>query len=481
MALLNKVLNIPIRQEDVDFVMPDVDVDRRLGIDPFLLYRSSRIDFRQAHEQLLRFFNFVFNQIKEGNLSEAERLLLCPEPREVGLGYSRRGTRGSGIGPELAREIAYTFNNSPSLLARGVRHIEELQLICPGIGPDRISDAAANILKLFLVRYTQEQCQSWNIPVSKDVPLCHFFDFDAFDWRDDYFNLPINPSTGTALLFVPRRILRILPWINYDDYLGDYSKTFLRPVSRSNSLRLKPRSFHRKAGTQQEAEKEAQPTPKPEVCQVTAQNTAALDTYVERKEREAANATPTEISTLQDMAKLKEHAIALSQELTTINPGRDDAYKYQDLVHRILTFCFHPHLADGRPQERTYEGTLIRDLVYSNEGTRNFWRYLMQEYGSRLIVFELKNKTDITGGDVDQVATYLGDTMGRFGVLVSRDDAGAPSFNRRKAVFNKDSVRKAILHITDKDLVELLEQRSGLKDTTDYMQDLYRKFMVSIE
>src|SRR5215212_5964209 len=105
MALLNKVLNIPIRQEDVDFVMPDVDADRRLGIDPFLLYRSSRTDFRQAHEQLLRFFNFVFNQIKEGNLSEAERLLLCPEPREVGLGYSRRGTRGSGIGPELAREI----------------------------------------------------------------------------------------------------------------------------------------------------------------------------------------------------------------------------------------------------------------------------------------------------------------------------------------------------------------------------------------
>src|SRR5260221_14075075 len=90
MALLNKVLNIPIRQEDVDFVMPDVDDDRRLGIDPFLLYKSSRADFQQAHSQLLRFFNFVLEQIKEGNLSSAERLLLCPEPREIGLGI--RGT-----------------------------------------------------------------------------------------------------------------------------------------------------------------------------------------------------------------------------------------------------------------------------------------------------------------------------------------------------------------------------------------------------
>lgn len=103
MALLNKILNIPIRQEDVDFVMPDVDVDRRLGIDPFLLYRSAREDFQKAHDQILRFFNVVLEEIKEGNLPNAERLLLCPEPGEIGLGYSKHGTRGSGIGPELSR------------------------------------------------------------------------------------------------------------------------------------------------------------------------------------------------------------------------------------------------------------------------------------------------------------------------------------------------------------------------------------------
>lgn len=112
---------------------------------------------------------------------------------------------------------------------------------------------------------------------------------------------------------------------------------------------------------------------------------------------------------------------------------------------------------------------------------RNFWRYILQTYGSFLVVFELKNKTDLTGGDVDQVATYLGDTMGKFGVLLSRADEGVPSFNRRKAIYNKESVRKVILHLTDKDLLELLKQRSALKDTTDYIQNLYRKFKVSIE
>src|SRR5215213_6766224 len=190
MALLNKALDIPLRQEDVDFVMPDVDVDRRLGIDPFLLYRGARSDFQQAHGLLMKFFNAALDQVKQGNLERAQHLLICPEPREIGLGYTRYGTAGSGIGPELAREIANTFKNSPALLSRGLRHVEELQLICPGVGPDRISDMTANVLKLFLISYTQEQCRSWSLPLTKEVPVSHYFDFDGFDWRDGYFDLP---------------------------------------------------------------------------------------------------------------------------------------------------------------------------------------------------------------------------------------------------------------------------------------------------
>jgi hypothetical protein len=257
-ALLNKVLNIPIHQENVDFVIPDVDDDRRLGIDPFLLYRDSRPDFREAHGLLVRYFQEVLESIKGGDLLRAQQLLICPEPQEIGLGYSLHGTKGSGIGPELAREIVQTFSISPALLARGLRHVEELQLISPGVGPDRISDMTANVLKLFLAAYTQEQCRAWDIPIAKDVPLSHYLDFESMSWRDGYFDLPLNPSTGGPLLLVPRRILRILPWINYDDYLGDYKKVFLRPVNRRISLKLKPR-----ARTAKEPDKEAPPPPKP--------------------------------------------------------------------------------------------------------------------------------------------------------------------------------------------------------------------------
>lgn len=475
MALLNKVLDIPIKQEDVDFVMPDVDVDRRLGIDPFLLYRSSRADFQQAHGLLLQFFRRVIDTIEAGDLEFAQHLIICPEPREIGLGYTKVGTAGSGVGPELAKEIVYTFKDSPALLSRRLRHIEEIQLICPGVGPDRISDIAANILKRFLIAYTQAQCQSWSLPVERDIPINHYFDFDDGDWRDGYFDLPTNPSIGGALLFVPRRILRILPWINYDDYLGEYRKTFLRPVSGSKGLRLK------QVSSKQRINQEPVAAPKPIVCKVTSQNTKTLDAYIDRKEREAANAEPTELSTLLDIKRLQEHAELLKLELSSLQAGIEDAYKYQDLVQRMLTFCFHPHLTEGKPQERTYAGTVIRDLVFTNEGSRNFWRYLMQAYGNIFLVFELKNKCGVTGADVDQIATYLGDTMGRCGIIVSRSLEDRTAFNRRKYIFNKDATRKVILHLSDTDLIELMALRSRLKDTTDYIQSMYRRFMVSLE
>jgi hypothetical protein len=43
---------------------------------------------------------------------------------------------------------------------RGVRHVEEMQLLASHIGPDRVSDIAANVLKQFLIEYTQRQAEN---------------------------------------------------------------------------------------------------------------------------------------------------------------------------------------------------------------------------------------------------------------------------------------------------------------------------------
>ena len=89
--------------------------------------------------------------IKAGQEESARSIFQFPEVAEIGLGYTRQGKRGSGVGDFLSGLILKTLRESPAMLDRGVHHVEELQLISMGIGPDRVSDIAGSLLKKFLI------------------------------------------------------------------------------------------------------------------------------------------------------------------------------------------------------------------------------------------------------------------------------------------------------------------------------------------
>src|SRR5215469_15299515 len=123
-----------VSQYDVDFVIPRVGIDLPVGIDPFLLYKSRDPEFRRLHAELLATFNFGIASIRDGKANDAYRILDFPEVSAIGMGYSRRGKRGSGVGTYLSKLIVETILGSPSLQERGIRHIEEMQLVSAGIG-----------------------------------------------------------------------------------------------------------------------------------------------------------------------------------------------------------------------------------------------------------------------------------------------------------------------------------------------------------
>src|SRR5205085_3660327 len=162
-------------------------IDVPVGIDPFLLFKSRDPSLRLLHDKIIAVFRSGVDCIKSGRNSDAQKLFQFPEVAEIGLGYTRQGKRGSGIGTFLSELILKTLRDSPAMLDRGVQHIEELQLISMGIGPDRVSDMAASLVKNYLVEYTQKQCGIWNIPITSGVPVKHLFDHDTQGWTDGYF------------------------------------------------------------------------------------------------------------------------------------------------------------------------------------------------------------------------------------------------------------------------------------------------------
>src|SRR5205823_6312859 len=131
---------------------------------------------------------------------------------------------------------------------------------------------------------------------------------------------------------------------------------------------------------------------------------------------------------------------------------------------------------DGQPEVRTVDGTERRDIIFTNDSDETFWEYVRSTHDAILLMFEVKNKTEIDLDDVNQSATYLGDRLGRLGVIVARD---TPRENIQRKIFSvwNDSGpnRKVLLTLSDQQIRELMDLRCRGGSPTKWMQAHYRK------
>lgn len=456
-----------ISQFDVDFVIPRIGVDLPLGIDPFLLFKSRNTTFSALHETILTAFNTAVDALRRGDVATAKYLFDFPEVSEIGLGYTQKGKRGSGVGSYLSRLIIETLNESPALMERGIRHVEEMQLVSVGIAADRTSDIAANLIKQSLVDYTQKQCALWDIPLHSGVPINHIFDPERLEWYDDYMDLPISPVDNSPIILVPRRIVRALPWINYDDYFRMEFSAYLRAkrAKRQNQI-LSQATPSRKYS-------------KEEITAVTRLEIERIDRYVNLKEETASQAQPS-VNYLIDSNRCPE-ANRLKRELEQITPGTAHAYRYQHTVLEILNHLFSPELIDGEIEVKTVDGTERRDIIFTNDSDQSFWNYVRQEHSAFLIMFETKNTSSLETAHFNQTATYLGDRLGRLGFIVTRNST--TSVNQKKAfsIYNDSQPRKIILVLSDQDLIEMLDMKCRGQNPMRFIQKNYRHFRQTVQ
>lgn len=465
--LLTDAFGLPFTQADVDFVVPDLMGDLRIGIDPFLLFKSREAAYVAAHSALVGVFNRAIRLYSEGDRDTAAALLDFPEVNEIGFGYRTTSAHGSGLGQYLNAVLLETLAESPALVDRGVRHVEEMQLVSLGINADRVSDITANILKSFLIDYTQRQADKYGIPITKDVPVGHVFDFDSWHWRDDYYDLPLNPfgPRQRAIILVPRRLVRLLPWINFEDYQRMEFGLFLR----AKQIR---RRFHR-------SELHPSHPTKAEIVAVTRREVERIDHYVDAKERDARSANPEVLVT--PTREFRDGCEQMIRELEALKVGPAEAHRYQELMFSVLNRLFEPDLIEGREQVRTEYATEIRDILYTNDSDKPFWEHVRNKYGGLTIVFECKNTTNVDNDDVNQLAAYLGDPLGYLGILLARRPLSDERRLKCMAWYNKGVPHRVLLALADDDIARMLRIRSSGKDPTEIIRYKYQDFMAKIQ
>jgi hypothetical protein len=417
---LNDFYNLPFKQTEVDFAIPFLDEDIPLYLDPFLLWKSPSQQDNSLHASIINSFNYLGNLFLKDEKIAIQILIEISECDEAGLGNSKT-KHGKKIGDKMAKTILSTFRDIPQINKRGFTHFEELQLIIENFSKDRISDIACNFIKSFLVDYTIQQCEEFNIPT--ELVEFQYFDYKKFNLIYEKTNLPQNPNTKIPILLLPKRWLRFVPWINFEDYYQEY-------ISTSNKL-LDGKSI-----------------PRVKILEYNRKNYDQIQAYIKRKQLEQKDCKNdplfTQIPVLSSKRKLNT-IIKLSTGKTN-NADQE----YEKNLCPLLTSMLFPELDFAQPQSRTVEGVLIRDLIFYNNTSHRFLKDLYEKYKSRQIVFELKNTKEISTTHINQLNRYLNNEFGSFGILFTRNKP--PKNVYKNTIDLWAGQRKCILIMYDEDL-----------------------------
>ncbi|MGI8913051.1 MAG: hypothetical protein ACR2JY_04540 [Chloroflexota bacterium] len=205
--------------------------DIPLFIDPFLLFNSEDSIYRQFHSDIIRYIRFLRDKSTSRNVEPGllKSWYAFGEVKQSWLGFSRESNRGSGRGlgfaTALHANLTTIFSSFGAERVTKGSHIEKLCLIAEGVGRDNISDFTTNLIKGYLLEYTQTFTQQHLRPEFRRMFLVDKvrFNYHTENWERAEFELPTHASEYVIL--TPKNILtKDDIWISRHDLVHQYER-----------------------------------------------------------------------------------------------------------------------------------------------------------------------------------------------------------------------------------------------------------------
>ncbi|MBF0622577.1 MAG: hypothetical protein HQL54_11690 [Magnetococcales bacterium] len=203
--------------------------DLPVFVDPFLLFNSKSITYKELHDDIIRYLRFLRDRSVGGEIRKGliRSWFLFPEVKQNWLGYSKIGNRGSGLGPGFAaalnRNLNTIFVNFGNEQITTGSHLEKLCLVKGGVGRDNISDFTTNLIKGFLCQYTERFANRYldETKAKKVLVPRVSFNYHTRIWIGKEYFLPF--TDGDYILLTPKDILtKDEAWINKNDVYRNF-------------------------------------------------------------------------------------------------------------------------------------------------------------------------------------------------------------------------------------------------------------------
>jgi hypothetical protein len=205
--------------------------DLPLFIDPFLLFNSEKPEYKKLHENMIDYLRFLRDASAEGQINDGllRGWYKFSEVKQNWLGFSMVGNKGSGLGIDFARALYRNLNRvfvnfGEEMITRG-SHLEKLCIIGSGVGRDNISDFTTNLIKEYLLEYTQHFAQTQLLKNQRKLIKVEKvkFNYKTHSWESKEYELPYIFNDFVILTPVDM-LSKDEIWINRNDMVRDYRR-----------------------------------------------------------------------------------------------------------------------------------------------------------------------------------------------------------------------------------------------------------------
>nr|WP_154922000.1 hypothetical protein [Microbacterium testaceum] len=466
-------------QPSLEFVDVDVTGDTKVFVDPHAFTTMESDWARECVSLLQDFYGEVLAAVRASDERRGMYLLgRLGESNEAHLGLSSAQARGSGVATGLASDIYNALGMSTAVISGILSEVQETVLFVEGIGHDRVSDMTINIIRRQLIKFTQEVCEYYGIPMVPQVDSGWMWDRRTQTWVTEHVELPMPNG---KLLLVPLAVVRKSPTFDPGDYLSHFVLPYLQDVelSSAGSTLVRTRTSRRLRGERYVTKKslrERDPRPQKQLNnEVTDRDPQILERY--RAAKAGQTEPPNHVEVAAAIGTPLPDWDALLADVLAVPAGREHADDYHRAVQHLLNALFYPWLDLPKRELRIHGGRKRIDIVYVNQAQHGFfqWLHTAGDVPAGQVVIECKNYTKpLKNEEFDQLTGRFSPNRGKFGFLCYRGAAGekvAVTQRCRDAALDD---RGFIIALDDDDLSILVEARK--EDGPEMFEYLIMRF-----
>jgi hypothetical protein len=454
---ISEAFQLGASQYELDFIDINVNNDLPLFLDSYFIRHFDTPFGRESSNDIKSFIDFFFGLLKSDLKDDARYLFsFLGEPNETCLGLSVDTPQGRGVGPEDTEKIFKAIIQSKAFQEGVLENLEDLRIFVPGIDRDKVSDMTTNLIRGQLVKYTQNQCKLWGIPLQQNVPSGLVWNRTKLEWEEFHTDMLI--INGKKILLVPKSIITYSKEYSSQKYCQHFVLHFLQGEHlRTNSRLVKVRRKSKnRYVTKKSIKEEIGTIDKDYLVKFTVRHPEVFKEFKKQSSRFLHSLINEE---LNEEKALVDIVTYLKEKLLAMPPGAKHATEYHRTVMGILELLFYPSITSPSIEEEIHDGRKRIDIVFENSAEKGFFFRLstVHQIPSSLIMVECKNYSkDVANPELDQMAGRFSPNRGKFGLMLCRSIDNMDKFLLRCNDTCKED-RGFILPIVDSDLLNMLD------------------------